>query len=218
MSSQFSPGELSSIIIAWIVLSFGITYKNILALFGGVPGSLDFIIAGFIATATGFIFHEMGHKFVAIRHGYVAHFRIWTWGLLLTIFTVIAFMGNFLFGAPGAVYIAPAASAGYYGSSYGYSRQPADEDKENMIISAAGPGINLAFALGFFGLLLISSGGFLSDLAATGFFLNVGLGSFNMLPVPPLDGSKIFKKNILVALAIALPLWGLFVAIFTGIL
>lgn len=218
MSSQFSPGELSSIIIAWIVLSFAVTYRSILGLFGGVGGSLDFVIAGFIATGTGFIVHEMGHKFVAIRHGYVAHFRVWTWGLLLTIFTVVASMGFFLFGAPGAVYIAPAASAGYYGYGSGWSRQPVDEDKENMIISAAGPGINLAFALGFFGLLLIASGGFLLDLARAGFSLNVALGSFNMLPVPPLDGSKIFRKNIPIALAIALPLWGLFVAIITGLI
>lgn len=205
---------MGSIIIAWIVLSFGITYRYILGLIGGVAGSFDFVVAGFIATATGFILHEMGHKFVAIRHGYVAHFRLWTWGLLLTLFTVFAFMGNFLFGAPGAVYIAPAAAASYYG--YGYAR-PTDEGRENMIISAAGPGINLAFALGFFGLLLISSG-FVAIVAATGFFLNVGLGAFNMLPVPPLDGSKIFRKSIPVALAIALPLWGLFVAVFTGIL
>lgn len=205
---------MGSIIIAWIVLSFGITYRYILGLIGGVAGNFDFVVAGFIATATGFILHEMGHKFVAIRHGYVAHFRLWTWGLLLTLFTVFAFMGNFLFGAPGAVYIAPAAAASYYG--YGYTR-PTDEDRENMIISAAGPGINLAFALGFFGLLLFSSG-FVGTVAASGFFLNVGLGAFNMLPVPPLDGSKIFRKSIPVALAIALPLWGLFVAVFTGIL
>ena len=215
MSSQFGPGEVGSIIIAWIVLSFGITYRAILGLIGGVAGSLDLVVAGFIATATGFILHEMGHKFVAIQHGYVAHFRLWTWGLLLTLFTVFAFMGNFLFGAPGAVYIAPAAAASYYG--YG-SRHQADEQHENMIISAAGPGINLAFALGFFALLQFLSSGLLATICATGFFLNVGLGAFNMLPVPPLDGSKIFKGSIPVALAIALPLWGLFVAIFTGLL
>jgi Zn-dependent protease len=216
MSSQFSPGELGSIITAWIVLSFAITYSDFLSLLNGMGGDLSFIAAGFIATATGFILHEMGHKFVAIRHGYVAHFRLWTWGLLLTLFTVIATGGAFLFGAPGAVYISPATPSGYYG--YGWSGSPADEDYENMIISAAGPGINLAFALGFLGLLFAAPAGFLTTVAAFGFELNVGLGSFNMLPVPPLDGSKIFRKSIPVALAIALPLWGLFIALATGII
>jgi Zn-dependent protease len=217
VSSQFSPGEISSIIIAWVVLSIAITYQNFLGLFGGM-GSLEIVIAGFIATATGFIIHEMGHKFVAIRRGYVAHFRLWTRGLLLTLFIVVFSGGGIVFGAPGAVYIAPVATA-YYG--YDSTSRTLDPEQENMVISAAGPGINLAFAVGFLSLLFISSSGFLHSgflhtVAVFGFTLNVGLGSFNMLPVPPLDGSKIFRKSIPIALAIALPLWAMFLLLFLG--
>jgi Zn-dependent protease len=213
VSSQFSPGEISSIIIAWIVLSVAITYGNFVRLFTGM-GSLEVVIAGFIATATGFITHEMGHKFVAIRRGYVAHFRLWMWGLLLTLFIVVFSGGGIVFGAPGAVYIAPAAIAAYgYDSTY----RPRDPEQENMIISAAGPGINLAFAVSFLSLFLFAPSGFLSNVALFGFELNVGLGSFNMIPIPPLDGSKIFRKNLLVGLAIALPLWAMFLFLFIGI-
>lgn len=81
MASQFNSREILSIVIAWIVLSIGITFSSVLSFLNGVPGSLTIIASGFIATATGFIFHEIGHKFVAIRYGYTAHFRIWTWGL-----------------------------------------------------------------------------------------------------------------------------------------
>jgi len=132
--------------------------------------------------------------------------------------TVLVFQGSFVFGAPGAVYIAPAAAVGY-GYGYSWSYRSTDEEHENMIISAAGPGINLAFALGFLGLLLVVGlgAGFLSIVGFFGFELNVGLGSFNMLPVPPLDGSKIFRKSIPVALGLALPLWGLFLTLFLGI-
>jgi len=217
VSSQFSPGEFGSIIIAWIVLSFGITYASFVGLLNGTGGNLDFVIAGFVATATGFIIHEMGHKFVAIRRGYVAHFRLWTWGLMLTLFTAVATGGSFLFGAPGAVYIAPAAAVGY-GYGYSWSYRSTDEEHENMIISAAGPGINLAFALGFLGLFAAVPSGFLGVVAFFGFELNAGLGSFNMLPVPPLDGSKIFRKSVPLALAIALPLWGMFLGLALGIL
>ena len=214
MSSQFSPGEISSIIIAWLVLSVAITYQNFVGLFTGI-GSFEIVIAGFVATATGFIIHEMGHKFVAIRRGYVAHFRLWMWGLLLTLFVVVFSGGGIVFGAPGAVYIAPAAMAAYgYDSTY----RPRDPEQENMVISAAGPGINLAFALAFLGLFLAAPlGSFLSTIAQFGFALNVGLGSFNMLPVPPLDGSKIFRKNIIVGLGLALPLWAMFLFLFIGI-
>ena len=176
-------------------------------------GGLEVVIAGFIATATGFIIHEMGHKFVAIRHGYVAHFRLWMWGLLLTLFVVVFSMGGIVFGAPGAVYIAPAATALY---GYDSAIRPRDPEQENMIISAAGPGINLAFAVAFLSLVFVTTtGSFLSIIGQFGFALNVGLGSFNMIPVPPLDGSKIFRKNLLVGLGIALPLWAMFFYIFT---
>ena len=44
--------------------------------------------------------------------------------------------------------------------------------------------------------------------------MNVGLRSFNMLPIPPMDGYKIFKNDIVVALAIALSLWAMFLFFF----
>ena len=215
VSSQFSPGEISSIVIAWLVLSIAITYGNFTRLFTGT-GNLEVVIAGFVATATGFIIHEMGHKFVAIRRGYVAHFRLWMWGLLLTLFIVVFSGGGIVFGAPGAVYIAPAATTAYYG--YESATRPRDPEQENMVISAAGPGINLVFAVSFLALVLAAPlGSFLSTIAQFGFALNVGLGSFNMLPVPPLDGSKIFRKNLIVGLGLALPLWAMFLFLFIGI-
>ncbi len=176
MSSQFSSGEVLSIIVAWIVLSVVITYQKLVGLLTGT-GSLDVVIAGFVATATGFILHEMGHKFVAIRRGYLAHFRLWIWGLVLTISIVTISGGGLVFGAPGAVYISPSA-AGFYG---------------------------------YVALLFSVPSGFLHTVAIFGLFLNVGLGSFNMLPVPPLDGSKIFRKSIPIALGLALPLWAMFI-------
>jgi Zn-dependent protease len=172
-------------------------------------GNLDYVIAAFIATATGFILHEMGHKFVAMRRGYVAHFRLWTWGIVLALATAIVSQGQFLFGAPGAVYIAPASGAFLYGAYASAGRRR--EERDNTLISAAGPGTNLAFALFFLLFASILPGtGFWSTVASYGFVLNVGLGSFNMLPIPPMDGYKIFKGSIPLSLLIALPLWGMF--------
>src|SRR5437879_2958700 len=88
------------------MLSVAITYRNLVGFLIGTS-SIDVVIAGFVATATGFILHELGHKFVAIRRGYLAHFRLWIWGLVLTISIVTLSGGGLVFGAPGAVYIAP---------------------------------------------------------------------------------------------------------------
>jgi Zn-dependent protease len=189
------------------VLSVAITYRSLVGLLIGTSG-IDVVIAGFVATATGFILHEMGHKYVAIRRGYLAHFRLWIWGLVLTISIVTLSRGGLVFGAPGAVYIAPAAARLY---GYDSGRGTVDPEKDNMIISAAGPGINLAFAIGFLLLWLSVPDGFLSTVAVYGLLLNVGLGSFNMLPVSLLDGAKIFRKSIPIGLGIALPLWAMFI-------
>ena len=211
MTSQFAPGELRSIIIAWVVLSIALSITAVEAL---VQGGSDFqyIVAAFIATFTAFVLHEMGHKFAAIRKGYVAHFQIWIWGIALTLITAIVFQGTFLFGAPGAVYIAPSVAASAYGY---YSTGRSNANRDTMLISAAGPAVNLAFTLFFLVIVLFAPlNSFTTLVAIRGFGLNVGLGAFNMLPVPPIDGYKIFKGNIFVALAIALPLWGIFLYFF----
>ena len=215
LSSQFAPGELRSILIAWIVLSVAISITYLEGLFSGAA-DLTQIVAAFVAVATAFVFHEMGHKFVAIGRGYVAHFQIWLWGIALTLITAVAFQGRFIFGAPGAVYIAPAAAA-YYG--YYTTQRQRNPQRDELAISAAGPGLNLAFAVFFFVILALTPMNRTSLVTATavdGLSLNVGLGAFNMLPIPPIDGYKIFRSNILVGLVIALPLWAMFLLFFLG--
>src|SRR5437667_10657873 len=131
----------------------------------------------------------MGHKFVAIRRGYVAQFRLWMWGLLLTLFIVVFSGGGIVFGAPGAVYIAPAAMAAYgYDSTY----RPRDPEQEDMLISAPGPGINLAFAIAFLSLFLAVPAGFLSTIAIFGSQLHLGLGPLTLIRIPPFYGTRTF--------------------------
>ena len=214
-TGAFAPGEVGQILVAWIVLSLAISVSYLGGLFEGT-GDAYGIAAAFIATATAFIFHEMGHKFVAMRLGYVAHFQVWAWGLALTLITAVVSQGSFIFGAPGAVYIAPAVAAGYH--AYGrYSDGLRSQDRENMLISAAGPGTNLAFGIFFLALLIFGpAAGFVQTVASYGFAMNVGLGAFNMLPIPPMDGYKIFRGSIPRALLIALPLWGMFLLLILG--
>lgn len=72
----------------------------------------------------------------------------------------------------------------------------ADARRGLMIASFAGPLSNFLLACGFaiiarVALLLGSAGAFLFQLASTGVMLNLILGVFNLVPVPPLDGSKV---------------------------
>ncbi len=166
----FSVQEIINILIAWFVLGFA--FSNSISA-GAI--ALSLITWGF-----AFLAHELSHKFAARHYGRWAEFRLWTWGILLALFLAII-RSPVVFAAPGAVYIA---------QSYGWDYNKVK--KENGVISMAGPAANAALA--GFSFLLLTLGiapGFTSIL----FIVNVWLGAFNMIPIPPLDGYKVFTWN-----------------------
>jgi Zn-dependent protease len=65
------------------------------------------------------------------------------------------------------------------------------------IVAGAGPGVNLLLAI-MFGLVVRFGMGSLStqfiSLAALIVYINILLAFFNLLPIPPLDGSKLLKS------------------------
>lgn len=128
----------------------------------------------FLVVVSGFMIHELSHKFVAQRYGAWAEFRMYLPGLMLALFMSLF---GFLFAAPGAVHV-----------------QGRITDEQNGRISAAGPGVNLMFGLlGIVGWIYTS--GNVSMIFFMFAYINVFLGFFNLLPIPPLDGSKIFRWN-----------------------
>lgn len=124
----------------------------------------------------GFILHEMAHKYVAIHFGAHAEYRAWTTGLFLALALAFFTNGSLVFAAPGAVYI--------------FGRVTKEQ---NGKISLAGPMANMVLAILF--ILLGAFAPALGELAATGAYVNVFLGAFNMLPFMPLDGAKIAAWN-----------------------
>jgi Zn-dependent protease len=70
-----------------------------------------------------------------------------------------------------------------------------DEVKDNALIALAGPASNLLMAIVFgtiYRFLPNQSGELASILFAFG-WVNISLAVFNLLPIPPLDGSKIYR-------------------------
>lgn len=174
--------EARDIIISVIALSLALSIATGggLAVFS-TPGTLLFLISFFAVTVgTGFVLHELAHKFVAIQFGAFAEFKMWIQGLVLALaFSIF----GFVFAAPGAVYI--------------YA--PRITRAQNGIISIAGPLMNLALAFVFIAIGLVSNltlGGLNVWQFAAG--INVWLGMFNMIPIFPLDGSKIMDWNIFI--------------------
>jgi len=131
--------------------------------------------------ALSFILHELGHKFSAEKFNCLAFYKIWPAGIL---FGLIFMLAGIKFVAPGAVVIYPFRFGRWKFKARELTR------KEEGIIAASGPLINLFFA----SLFLFSKNPFILSLS----YVNAFLSFFNLLFVPPLDGSKIIQWKPLV--------------------
>jgi Zn-dependent protease len=183
----FSLIEVRDIILAWVALGVAFSF----ALSGGGVGllsqagaitaidAIQLVGVSLLTVGTGFVLHELSHKFLAQRYGYWAEFRMWPFGLVLALITSLV---GFIFAAPGATYI----------SGMNIS------EAENGRISLAGPLTNIAVAAVFLPFLLYG-GNIYHLIGVIGVRINIFLALFNMLPVGPLDGSKVFRWS--------LPLW-----------
>ena len=137
----------------------------------------EFFFFYLIAVVFAFVFHELAHKFVAMKLHCAAFYQMWPLGLMMSFLFML--LGIKIL-APGAVIIKP-----YRFGRWGF-RVARLTVPENGIISLAGPATNLVIALIFYPFPVLS---FISDI-------NAWLAFFNLLPIPPLDGSKVIQWKL----------------------
>ncbi len=172
-----------------------------------VPG-IEVVVVSAVGAGSGFLLHELAHKFAAQKYGYWAEYRANWSGLAFMI--VMAFMG-IIFAAPGAVWFSKLdAAAGDYGIMADPEQQK-KEKREQLWIALAGPMTNIALTVFFF-LLLISGVlttrfGYGAAYGAANYaiFINLILAAFNLLPFGPLDGAKVFNASPAVWAIVAVP-------------
>jgi len=190
---RFSRVELVQLGIAVAALALAMTFLFVRgAAFDFFAGRLSgagfatifglYLAMSLLAVGTGVGLHEIAHKAVAQRYGHWAEFRYNPMGLMLAF--VFAFIG-FIYGAPGATYI-----SGYV------------TNEQNGRISAAGPLTNIVLGSGFMGLSAVlevagTSTGILVArvILEAAALINLILAGFNMLPLMPLDGAKVWAWN-----------------------
>lgn len=88
---EFTKSEMRDLSIAFIVLSIAFTISNVGLNFQGFISILPIIMIG---VGLGFMFRELGHKYVAMKYDYQAEFKAWPIGLLIAL--VSAFLGWYL--------------------------------------------------------------------------------------------------------------------------
>ena len=161
---------------------------------GWLPSGIQ-VLASFVAVGSGFVLHELAHKAVAQRYGHWAEFRAQPFGLLIGLF--LALFAKVLFAAPGAVYIRGQVTY-----------------RENGLISLVGPGVNMLLAAVAFPFTLAVNGEapltiIMEEVAR----VNALLALFNLIPLGPFDGKKVWMWSKPAYVAAVLVALGLFVAV-----
>ncbi len=182
IKSMFTNDEIKDLIVSLLVVAFVFSYPKIL------NNPLFFIVSvGVIGLS--FVIHELAHKFIAIKLGYIASYRMWKQGLIIALLFTFLTNGKIIFAAPGAVV--------FYSAFFFYN----PKKDEVGLIGLAGPLANIAMMYIF---IIISGFGEVFSYIAV---INGWLAVFNLIPFGPLDGYKVFKWNYriwLISLIIAI--------------
>jgi Zn-dependent protease len=169
---RFSKIEIQHLLRAWLFVSVAFAIA-----FSGFGLDAKFGLAVLLSAVTagmGFIGHELMHKYVAQKYGCWAEFR--ANNFMLGLMLLFSFIG-FIFAAPGGVYITNNITT-----------------RKNGIISLSGPLTNIVLGFVFAALIFALPAG-LVLLGVYGMNINFFLGFFNMLPLPGIDGSKVWAWN-----------------------
>ena len=180
---EFSQVEIQQIFVAYIVLvaCFAIVFSSGFGgLFGGI--NMDYFLTvalpvSLIAVGLGFILHELAHKFTAQHYGCWSEFRYDQRGLMMALFLSV-FIG-FVWAAPGATWISGRISK-----------------RQNGIISLAGPATNMAIAGVLVPIILVIPVGTITGYLGFSGWIIAFLAVFNLIPISPLDGSKVVRWNV----------------------
>lgn len=187
---RFSSQELlhlaGSVVVLSIAFSFALSTEAFIkgsVAWGEVVAVLPWSA---LIVFTGFVLHELAHKVAAQRKRMWAEFRASRNGLIMAL--LVSAATAIVFAAPGAVHILGAA-----------------DERDSGEISVVGPLTNLA--VGYAAVpLTYTTGGFTVGAAANVWevvvLVNVFLAGFNMLPVLPLDGAKVWRWSKLIYLVV----------------
>jgi Zn-dependent protease len=160
-------------VVLWLVIERNEAFHRIRAM----PPFARILAALFISFF-GFALHELGHKFTAQHFGHWSEFRA-HWLFLLIALLLAYFPPHLPIAAPGATW------------------HTAQTRREQGKISAMGPIVNYLVAFIAFP-FTFGSDTIVRQLAGIVVFFSTFLALFNLIPLGPLDGRKVFAWSWIV--------------------
>jgi Zn-dependent protease len=179
---KFTPSELKGFVISVLILAFIASFREWgTEEFDVFAGLVNFGVAALIV-GVSLLVHISGQKFWSLATGYRLEFKMWGLGLVFAIILAFITNGRFWLLVPGGFIVHHLA-----GHRLGWFRYDINY-WAIALIALAGPLATL-----FFVIFLKVLGVFIPSAILQKFIIfNIVYVVYSMLPIPPLDGSKIF--------------------------
>ncbi|MDP7323243.1 MAG: hypothetical protein QF632_00620 [Candidatus Woesearchaeota archaeon] len=180
----FNKEEKKALVITTLVLTFIIAFND-----GSETFNLSSWIVHFILIAVGVglsvIAHETGHRLAAFSAGFRVEYQLWWYGALIGVIFTLVSRGNIWVLIPGSFWAHHSVihRLGFF--RYGPNTLGVS------IVALCGPiaSIVMATLVKSVELIFFSGGNALLNKL---FIFNLAFAVWNLLPIPPLDGSKLF--------------------------
>lgn len=179
---RFTPHELRSLVISIVAIAFIISFKDWgTAKFDFGMGMFNLFNAVLIV-ALSVIVHDFGQRIFGLASGYRVEFRMWSFGLIIALIAAFISNGNLWLIVPGGfmLHLIAGHRLGWFRYGINYVGQ--------ALVALAGPLFTLMLII----LLKVLYAFFPNPLIQKAIIFNVVYAITSLLPIPPLDGSKIY--------------------------
>lgn len=190
---KFTHHEVRGIIIAILVIAFIISFKEWGRTSFDAAAGIYNLFNAVLIVALSILIHDFGQRVWGLAIGYRIEYRMWTFGLIAAL--IIAFISN------GSLWlIVPSGFMLHHIAVHrlGWFRYDINYFGQAMV-ALAGPLFTLMLII----LLKALNSFFPNPLIQKAIIFNVVYAITSLLPIPPLDGSKIyFGSRMLYAFAL----------------
>lgn len=179
---KFTPYELRGLIIAILAIAFIISFKEWGKTSFDLGEGLYNLFNAILIVTLSILVHDMGQRLWGLAIGYRLEFKMWTFGILAALVVAFISNGSLWLIVPGGfmVHLLAGHRLGWFRYNINYLGL--------AMVALAGPLFTLMLII----LLKILTAFSSNPLIQKAIIFNVIYAITSLLPIPPLDGSKVY--------------------------